>query len=300
MNDNKDNRTPLERLMRLGWEALDAARREPPTLDRLTQNARDAIETARKGIFDETSLKTFDFNAPLDNATTANVELEMSVGESRVYALEPDNPMLIAAHLKYLGALAFGVHGDVQRQAYLRQATQLTVGWVNPIHWATRPGWDVGLSSGVPLDLRVQAGVGDAELNLVGLQLQSLRVDGNIGAVAITLPSVGHSYPATIRGAAGAVALNVPDGAAGTVNVRGGVGGLAVTIGANAAVRVNVSGGLGRVVMEPGFNRLEAAVPVLPNTGVWETASYASATRRVEIDVADGLVGNISVRVLGR
>ncbi len=296
-NDN-DHRTPLERLIRIGWDALDNVRRDPLTLEKVTQNARDALETARKGLLDETSLKHFAFEAPLDNAATASVDLALSVGEAYIYALDRTDTRLLATDLRYLGALSFGVTGDVQRQAYLRQATPLTVGWANPVNWTNRPSWDVGLSQRIPLELRVQAGVGDADLNLSQLHLQSLRVEGNIGRVNLTLAPAASPYTANIRGGAGPIALNIPGGANARVNLRGGVGGIVVNIAKDGAAQINVAGGVGQTTMEPGFYKMEATAPVLPNTGIWETANYHTTDQRVLVNVADGMVGNIVVRVL--
>jgi hypothetical protein len=180
----------------------------------------------------------------------------------------------------------------------LRQSTPITMGWVNPIHWATRPRWDIELSPRVPLDLRVQGGVGEADLNLSALQIQSLRVDGNIGPLNVTLPANGHSFPTMIRGGAGPIAVNVPSQAASSVNIRGGFGGLVVNIAAGAAVQINVQGGVGHVVMQPGFSKMEATAPGLPNTGVWQTPDFDLQSRRAVINIADGMVGNLQVRVL--
>lgn len=299
MTNQSDNRTPIERLMRLGWDALDAARRnEPLSLEQMTQSARNAVENVRRGILDEKSLKTFQFTAPVDNAVTASVELELSVGESHIYPLDAPDNTLLDADLTYLGSLSFGVSGDAERMVYLRQSTPITIGWANPVHWTTRPRWKVGLSPRLPLDVRVQGGVGDADVNLSRLQLQSLRVEGNIGGMNITLPAGGAPFPTEIRGGAGAIALNVPQGAASTVNVRGGVGGFALAIEQGAAVQLKVQGGVGKTILTPGFSRSEASAPGLPTTGVWQTPDFDMAARQVTIQITDVVFGNISVRVM--
>ncbi|MEM6529224.1 MAG: hypothetical protein AAF653_13080 [Chloroflexota bacterium] len=299
MAQKPDNRTPLERLMRMGWDALDAARRNDPlTLEQVTANTRNAIENVRRGILDEKSLKSFQFTLPLDNAVGANVEIELSVGESRIFALEHANNVLMDAMLHYLGSISYGVSGDVERMAYLRQSTPLTIGWANPVHWATRPHWDVGLAPALPLDLRVQGGVGDVELNLTGLHLRSLRLEGNIGRMNVTLPSAGPTFTTDIRGGAGPIALNVPDNATTTVKVAGGVGGFALMIALGAAVQMSVAGGVGKTLLTPGFNRTEVATPGLPNTGTWQTPDFDMHTRQVRVQVADTVVGNLSARVM--
>ena len=299
-NANRDNRTPLERLVRLGWDALDAARRDDRSpLEQVTQNARNAVESVRRGILDEPTLKQAQVSLPLDNANSASVELAFSVGESSVSALDAASAgTLMSADLMYLGSLSFGVSGDAQRMAYLRQSTAITIGWANPVHWTTRPRWQVALTPRVPLDLQVQGGVGDADVNLAGLQLQSLRVDGNIGRMNITLPAAGKSFITTIRGGAGGIALNVPAGAASTVQVRGGVGGFALNIAPGAAVRMRVQGGVGQTLLTPGFQRTEATAPGLPTTGIWQTPDFDLATQQVTVEVTDAVLGNLSARVL--
>ena len=296
---SKDNRSPLERLVRLGWDALDATRRnDRSALEQMTQNARSAMETVRRGILEEQTLKQFQFRLPLDNAVAANVELELSVGESTVQAIEGTPNTLLDADLAYLGSISFGVSGDVERSAFLRQSTPLTVGWANPVHWTTRPRWQIGLAGGLPTDLRVQAGVGDANLNLAGLQLRSLRVEGNIGRTNITLPAQAGTLQTTLRGGAGGIALNVPRGVDGTVRVQGGVGGFALNLEAGAAVRMQVQGGIGKTLLTPGFRRTEAIAPGLPTTGTWQTPDFDLAQHQLTVEVADTVLGNLSVRVM--
>ena len=294
-----DNRTPFERLVRLGWEALDAVRHaEPPSLEKVTQSTRSAFENVRRGLMDETQLKTFHFTAPIDNGTSANVELDLSVGEAGIYTLQDAPNTLLDAHLRYLGSVSFGVSGDLTRMVYLRQSAPLTLEWANPVHWATHPRWDIGLTPQIPLDLRVQGGVGDANVNLAGLQLQSLRVESNIGRMNVTLPAAEASFVADVRAGAGAVGLNIPVRATGTVNVRGGVGGFAVTIAAGAAVQISVAGGVGRTVMTPGFQRTEASAPGLSNTGIWQTPDFDLAERQVRIKFGDAVFGSLTAQVL--
>ena len=52
--------------------------------------------------------------------------------------------------------------------------------------------WDVQVTSRVPLDLETHLGVGQTDLNLAGLDLESLSVDHGIGQVVIRLPEDGQ------------------------------------------------------------------------------------------------------------
>ncbi|MEL7234376.1 MAG: hypothetical protein AAGK74_07760, partial [Chloroflexota bacterium] len=171
-------------------------------------------------------------------------------------------------------------------------------GWANPVHWTTRPHWDVGLAPSLPLDLRVQGGVGDVELNLTGMHLRSLRLEGNIGRMNVTLPSAGPAFETDVRGGAGPIALNIPERAATTVRVTGGVGGIALVIARGAAAQMTVAGGVGKTLLTPGFNRTEVSTPGLPNTGVWQTPDFDMHARQVRVQVADTVLGNLSAQVM--
>jgi len=71
--------------------------------------------------------------------------------------------------------------------------------------------WDIGLTTEIPLDLRVAVGAGRTVLDLDGILLSDLRVEMGVGQTIITLPDEG-SYNANIDGAIGEMTLIVPKG----------------------------------------------------------------------------------------
>jgi len=80
-----------------------------------------------------------------------------------------------------------------------------------PTSFDEKWSWDIGLTTEIPLDLRVAIGAGRVTLDLANLKLSDLRVEMGVGATTITLPEEG-SYKASIDGAIGQMTLVVPKG----------------------------------------------------------------------------------------
>ena len=89
-------------------------------------------------------------------------------------------------------------------------------------------GWVLQLVPGIPLDLHVNTGVGQATLDLRGLQLTGLDVQSGVGETTITLPSGSYNYGVVVNSGVGAVTLRVPRGAPVRLTVDRGLGGLSV------------------------------------------------------------------------
>lgn len=123
--------------------------------------------------------------------------------------------------------------------------------------------WDLTLSGRVPMELKVDTGVGRARLELSGLTLTSLDLDTGVGAATITLPATG-----------------VYD-----VDIDTGVGAATIQLPAGLGARITVSRGIGGISMPSDFLRDEA---------VYESPDYGSARDRVDITLETG-IGAVSV-----
>lgn len=125
--------------------------------------------------------------------------------------------------------------------------------------------WDIGLNDTVPLALHLSTGVGQATLDLTGLQVTRLELNTGVGQTLLTLPNEGRL----------------------DVDIRGGVGETVITVPRGLAVRIRASQGLGNVSVD---------VPDVSHEGeVWVSRNYDTAESRAEIRISSG-VGNISVR----
>lgn len=85
--------------------------------------------------------------------------------------------------------------------------------------------WEIGLASGVALDLTLMLNAASADLKLQGLTLAGLGIESNAGTVRCTLPlTYSGDAMAAITANAGGVQLTVPTGAAvrGVIETRAG------------------------------------------------------------------------------
>ncbi|HOA23217.1 MAG: hypothetical protein WBH90_16285 [Aggregatilineales bacterium] len=170
---------------------------------------------------------------------------------------------------------------------------------------------DLDLTNAVPLDLNVHVGVGAADLDLSGLNVRSLVVEGGVGRSAITLPRQGSLVldvtsgvgdlvvepPAFsdelrieqlhIASGVGKVRMELPDRGKFEAKVESGMGDVTLQVPTELAAYVECTNGIGRVRIEPGrFERV--------GHGRWQTPGYATAADRVFIRVDSGM-GNVNI-----
>ena len=133
--------------------------------------------------------------------------------------------------------------------------------------WLEQPSrWTIGLTTEVPLDLRVDTGASKATLDLGGLRLRSLDLQTGASETRVLLPRAAGATTVTAQAGAASLTIEVPAGVAARIRTR-------MALGAQIdQVRFPVSG--------DGY----------------ESPDYATATNRVDIDVQGG-VG--SFRVIG-
>jgi hypothetical protein len=133
--------------------------------------------------------------------------------------------------------------------------------------WIDRPlHWRVGLSAEVPLDLRLETGAARSELDLRELQVRSLRLQTGASETTVNLPRAAGATRVRAEAGAAQVTFQVPDGVAASIRSR----------------------------MALGSTQVDTAR--FPRIGDrYESAGYADAQNRVEIDLQGG-VGTFRVR----
>jgi hypothetical protein len=128
--------------------------------------------------------------------------------------------------------------------------------------------WDVALQNDVPLDMNVDLGVGEGNLNLAGLALQSLTIDTGVGETTIDLTG------------------NWPDSF--DVQINGGVGKTTVYLPENVGLRLEADTGIGSLVV----NGLQKE----GDSGVYTNATYGESETTITLDISGG-IGEITVQV---
>jgi hypothetical protein len=243
-------------------------------------------------------VKSERFNLPLEGTRSARVQLSLSIGEAKVKALNASDN-LIQADVKYTGEMEFTSSGEAEKTVKLAQKRPVSV--VEPIRdvfakFSKRDDlrWDVGLSPEVALDLDIDGGVGQNNLDLSGLRLTAFHMDGGVGETRLTLPATSTAYNAELNGGVGGTTITVADGAAVRLRIKGGVGGVTIHLPDGAAARVEVNGGLGGASFPARFTRTKGGDDFISKSGTWETAGYSLAAQQVYIQF-DGGVGGLKV-----
>ena len=134
--------------------------------------------------------------------------------------------------------------------------------------WLERPSrWTMGLTTEVPLDLRVDTGASKATLDLGGLRLRHLELHTGASDTRVLLPRAAGATTVTAQTGAASLTIEVPAGVAARIRTR-------MTLGSSQIDLVR-----------------------FPESGNgYESPDYATAANRVDIDVNGG-VG--SFRVIG-
>jgi hypothetical protein len=228
-----------------------------------------------------------------DGARTAQVQIDFSVGRATVNALDIDSPHLFQAELRYIGEYEYEASGGAERVISLRQkgssARDLAAlaGNAQDLHW------DVALAQGIPLTLRLKGGIGESDIDLSRLLVESFRLETGVGQVALTTSLQESGFTAEVTGGVGKTEVAIPSGSNGRLKIAGGVGEVGVSVAPEAAVRVTGKTGLGRMSLPEGFERLAGSGKHA--SGVWESPEFADAANQVVIEFEGG-VGSFGLR----
>ena len=140
-----------------------------------------------------------------------------------------------------------------------------TGNWSAPFFgWEGDKTWDLHLSRDVPIELDIDAGVGDATINLERMDLTELKLNVGVGRMTVVLPMRGD-FSARVDGGVGELVVEVPDG---------------------MALRVHASAGIGKPSVPPGYRR---------DGDVYYSPGYESADNRVDLTLEQG-IGRIVIR----
>jgi len=199
----------------------------------------------------------------LQGAARAEVGLHMNAGELRVRGT--DQEALLEASFEYsrdrdrpvVDYRRFGDKGTLQVRRSRRNS--IPFGRV-------RNRWDINLSKAVPIDLDIDLGAGQSDIDLRGLKLQRVEIDMGVGEMTLDLQG--------------------PHQESFNVKIDGGVGSGKITLPSEVGVRVKVDGGIGSVDTR-GLTKLG---------GSYVNAAYGKSATVIEIDINAG-IGSLDLRV---
>lgn len=199
----------------------------------------------------------------LEGATRAEVGLHMNAGELKVRAADQES--LLEASFEYsrdryrpeVDYRRFGDKGVLQVRHSRRHG--IPFGRV-------RNRWDLNLSKAVPLDLEIDLGAGQSDIDLRGLKLQRVEIDMGVGEMTLDLQG--------------------PHEQSFGVKIDGGVGSGKIYLPSEVGVRVKVDGGIGSV----------NAHGLTKQGGAYVNEAYGRSAVAIEVDVDAG-IGSLDLRV---
>jgi hypothetical protein len=193
----------------------------------------------------------------LDKAERVRAVIKMAFGELNVRG---GSDKLLDADFTYTGA---ALKPDVQYRA---------VGGVGDLTVETRSGsptggslknrWDLRLNGQVPVDLRVEFGAGEADMNLGTLTMRSAEVMMGAGTLRLDLRGKPtNDYSVHVRGGAGEATVYLPRDVGVSAKASGGLGEVSVRglhksgesyvndawDRADVRIRLDIQGGVGSI-----------------------------------------------------
>lgn len=207
-------------------------------------------------------LKTESKTVALGAAKAVDVELKMGAGELKV---QGGATGLLNADFTYnvprwKPEVTYDVSGDSGRLTVEQPS-----GGGHGGH--TRYEWDLRLSNNVPMQMTVNEGAGQANLNLVGLQLSRLEMDLGAGESTVNFDGPWKKdLSASIHGGVGKATLQLPRDVGVRVVAHGGLGAINASgfskdgdayvndaYGkSRVTLRIEVAGGVGEIDLELG------------------------------------------------
>jgi len=191
---------------------------------------------------------------PLVGSTDASVAIRFGAGSLTGHAAAPGN-LIDGTFEGGVRQRSTGLNGIA-----IEQDTTYGLPWLD--HAST---WAVGLTAEVPLDLRLETGASRATLDLRDTRLRRLELHAGASDTRVLLPR-----------AAGATSVRAESGAASLI--------LEVPVGVAARIRSRMALGTSQVD--------QARFPRVGDG--YESADYATAVNRADIDIAGG-VGSVKV-----
>lgn len=237
-------------------------------------------------------VKRATFQEQKDDAASARIAIEFSLGRATISALDVGAPLLFRAELRYVGELEYEVSGEAERVISLRQKSSAPSAMAAILNDEEELHWDIALAPGIPLSLTLKGGLGASDLDLSGLSVERATVETGLGQVMLTTPMRQKGFFAQVKGGVGKADITIPAGSQAQLEVIGGVGAFGVSVAPGAAVRMNAKTGLGRFNLPEGIARVDGTDKGM--SGIWETPDFADADHPIEIDFQGG-IGSFSL-----
>ncbi len=161
----------------------------------------------------------------LGDADTAKVRINMGAGELTVVG---EAKSLMDAEFRYnvddwRPRVSYKVNGSQGDLVVEHEKQNITI----PIGNTVKNDWILHFSNSVPIDMAIQTGAGNSELDLHALNLTGLHIDVGAGNMTVDLSgALDHDLKAIISGGVGELTVKFPSGMGVRVSADTAIGGL--------------------------------------------------------------------------
>ncbi len=211
--------------------------------------------------FTRTNAQAIEIREPRGDITSARVTLSPAVAQINVTALNDSGNFVE-------GTVLHRPNERVTDSFTGGNAARLNVKTSGSVGGVMGPGgryaWNFGFHPDVKLDLNIDAGMGDVNLDLRALTLESVNVNAGMGAVTIKLPNTGKF----------------------AVDVDSGMGTVVIEAPASLGVRLQTEAAIVGHNLPAGYTQ---------NNNRYTSPTYNTAENRADIQVDLGL-GSITIR----
>jgi len=199
---------------------------------------------------------------PLEQAERATLNLKIGAGELRIGGETMDG--LMAGSFRYnvrrwepeVNFYKSGTRANLRIEQ--RKSSGITLG-------RTRNQWDLRFTNKIPLELRLNLGAGEADIDLASLLVQDLKIDMGVGSLTLDL--------------SGDRTLNLKG------SIHGGVGSGTIYLPKQVGVRVRVDGGIGSI----------DAFGLAKSDHTYTNAAYGKTPVSIDLDISAG-IGSINLK----
>ncbi len=213
-----------------------------------------------------TAVAQQEVQVPLDDAREATVNLHFAAGRLDVAALAPGSGSLLEGSVRQYRGDDPGIEVQTVRNA---GAAEVTIKARQDTVALPAPGglrWQLWLNPSVPLNLRLEGGAAEIELDLRDLHVRDLYAQTGAASALIRLPQAAGETSARLKAGMAELRVEVPQGVA------------------------------ARIVPQGGLATVDVDESRFPKRGdVYVSPDYDSAANRVDIKVEAGMA-SVTVR----
>jgi hypothetical protein len=208
-----------------------------------------------------TADQTTTISEPRDGITAAQVTLAPAMAQVNIQALnDSGNFVEGTVGQRHNERLVQNFAGGTPARLILKTGG-MSRGIIGP---GRRYSWDLGFHPDVALDLGIDVGMGDINLDLSALTIDTVNVNFGVGDILVKLPEAGDC----------------------DINIDGGIGAVVIEVPAGMAVRVEADAAIVARTIPSNYTRVNNR---------YTSPGYGDAEKQVDIHLGLG-IGSITVQ----